>query len=64
MIGTSDLGHLQYVVLDWTYVTAYYNPLTWRVLSHSVVYVNRIHIDSIEMQERFVLMWFHSVALM
>ncbi|XP_042218331.1 uncharacterized protein LOC121863643, partial [Homarus americanus] len=53
MIGTADLGHLHYVVLEWSYVTAYYNPLSWRLLSNPVVYVNRIHIDSIEMQERY-----------
>ncbi|XP_071536367.1 pancreatic triacylglycerol lipase-like isoform X2 [Panulirus ornatus] len=53
MIGTADLGHLQYVLLEWVYVTAYYNPLAWRLLSQSVVYINRIHIDSIEMQERY-----------
>lgn len=52
MIGTKDLGSLHYAVLEWSYVTAYYNPLTWRILSQPLVYVNRIHIDSVEMQER------------
>ncbi|XP_069156080.1 pancreatic triacylglycerol lipase isoform X2 [Procambarus clarkii] len=53
MIGSADLGHLKHVVLEWLYVTVYYNPLTWRLLSQPVVHVNRIHIDSIEMQERY-----------
>ncbi|XP_069955111.1 pancreatic triacylglycerol lipase-like [Cherax quadricarinatus] len=53
MIGTADLGPLQYVVLQWHYVTAYYNPLTWRLLTQPTIYVNRVHIDSIEMQKRY-----------
>lgn len=53
MIGTEDLGQLKSATLEWSYVTAYYNPLTWRLLSTPAVYVNRIHIDSIEMQERY-----------
>ncbi|XP_047498306.1 pancreatic triacylglycerol lipase-like isoform X1 [Penaeus chinensis] len=53
MIGTKDLGRLHYAILEWTYVTAYYNPLTWRILSQPLVYVNRVHIDSVEMQERY-----------
>ncbi|KAK3855350.1 hypothetical protein Pcinc_038251 [Petrolisthes cinctipes] len=53
MIGTEDLGHLKSAKLEWSYVTAYYNPLTWRLLSTPAVYVNRIHINSIEMQERY-----------
>lgn len=52
MIGTPDLGPIQWAVLEWNYVTAFYNPLTWRFLSQPSVYVNRIHIDSIEMQQR------------
>ncbi|XP_068209497.1 pancreatic triacylglycerol lipase-like isoform X3 [Palaemon carinicauda] len=51
MIGTIDLGEIKWALLEWTYVTALYNPLTWRLLSQPSVYVNRIIIDSIEMQQ-------------
>ncbi|XP_064104797.1 pancreatic triacylglycerol lipase-like isoform X3 [Macrobrachium nipponense] len=53
MIGTPDLGEIKWALLEWTYVTALYNPLTWRFLSQPSVYVNRIIIDSIEMQQRY-----------
>ncbi|KAK8399444.1 hypothetical protein O3P69_003495 [Scylla paramamosain] len=53
MVGTQDLGPLRYATLEWNYVTAYYSPLSWRLLSHPVVFVNRVHIDSVEMQESF-----------
>ncbi|CAL4075260.1 unnamed protein product, partial [Meganyctiphanes norvegica] len=53
IIGVPDLGHLEFAILEWNYITAFYNPLAWRLLSPPSVYVNRIHIDSIEMQERY-----------
>ncbi|CAL4120473.1 unnamed protein product, partial [Meganyctiphanes norvegica] len=53
IIGVPDLGHLEFAILEWNYITAYYNPLAWRLLSAPSVYVNRIQINSIEMRERY-----------
>eukprot|EP00095_Tigriopus_kingsejongensis_P009684 maker-scaffold84_size396325-snap-gene-1.19 protein:Tk09684 transcript:maker-scaffold84_size396325-snap-gene-1.19-mRNA-1 annotation:"hypothetical protein DAPPUDRAFT_51580" len=45
MTTTGDLGHVKSADLVWEYAYHPLNPLTWRVLSESKMYVNRIEIE-------------------
>lgn len=48
MTITQDIGHVKSADLTWEYASHPLNPLTWRINSKSIMFVNRVEISAMK----------------
>ena len=55
VVAGEGVGDVRQAVINWRYVQAYYSPVSWRIMTAPVVYINSVLVIAIDTGERYTM---------
>ncbi|XP_023313050.1 pancreatic triacylglycerol lipase isoform X2 [Anoplophora glabripennis] len=51
VVATDEVPHLKAVEVEWKYNSSLFNPLTWRILTTPKIFINKVTVEALEINE-------------
>ncbi|CAH1990804.1 unnamed protein product [Acanthoscelides obtectus] len=55
VVATDEVSHLKAIEIEWKYNSSLFNPLTWRILSTPKIYLKKVTVESLELDQRITV---------
>lgn len=53
VVATDEVPHLKAVEVEWKFNSSIFNPLTWRILTTPQIFVKKVTVEALEINERY-----------
>ncbi|KAJ8952140.1 hypothetical protein NQ318_018476 [Aromia moschata] len=55
VVAAKEVSHLRAIEVEWKYNSSLFNPLTWRILTTPKIFLRKVTVESLEINERITV---------